>query len=62
MVRLIKDLALSLQWLGSLLWHGFKSWPGNFCMPQAQHPPTPQKVNKYEWQTGKHPPALCLNC
>ena len=27
----VKDLALSLLWLRLLLWHGFSSWPGNFC-------------------------------
>ena len=26
-VQLVKDLALSLQWLWSLLWFGFESWP-----------------------------------
>ena len=26
---------MSLLWQGSLLWHGFNSWPGNFCMPWA---------------------------
>ena len=28
----VTDLALSLQWHGSLLWHGLDPWPGNFCM------------------------------
>ena len=28
----VKDPALSLQQLRSLLWHGFDPWPGNFCM------------------------------
>ena len=28
----VKDLALSLQWLGLLLWHRFDPWPGNFYM------------------------------
>ena len=28
----VKDLALSLQWLGLLLWWGFSSWPRNFHM------------------------------
>ena len=28
----IKDLVLSLRWLGLLLWHGFDPWPGNICM------------------------------
>ena len=30
----IKYLVLSLQWLGSLLWHGFDPWPGKFRMLQ----------------------------
>ena len=32
----VKDLALSLLWLGSLTWLGFDLWPGNFCMPPVQ--------------------------
>jgi len=28
----IKDMALSLLWLGSLLRLGFDPWPWNFCM------------------------------
>ena len=31
----VKDPALSLLWLGSLLWHGFDPWCGNFCVLQA---------------------------
>ena len=31
----VKDLALSLLWLGPHLWPRFKSWPGNFQMPRA---------------------------
>ena len=31
----VKDTALSLLQLGSLLWHGFSPWPGNFHMPWA---------------------------
>ena len=27
---MVKDLALSLLWLGSLLWHEFEPWPGNY--------------------------------
>ena len=30
----IRDLALSLLWLGSLLWRGFQPWPRSFPMPQ----------------------------
>ena len=29
----VKYLALSLQWLGSLLQHGFNPWPRDFPMP-----------------------------
>ena len=32
----LKDLVLSLQQLGSLLWCGFHLWPGNFHILQAQ--------------------------
>ena len=32
----VKDLALSLQWLRSLLWCAFDPWPRNFCMPCVQ--------------------------
>lgn len=30
MAQWAEDLALSLRWLGSLLWQVFHSWPGNF--------------------------------
>ena len=36
MAQLVKDLVLSQQWLGLLLWHGFDPWPRNFHMLQAQ--------------------------
>ena len=29
----VKDLALSLQRLRLLLWHGFDPWAREFCMP-----------------------------
>ena len=32
----VKVPALSPQWPGSLLWHGFSPWPGNFHMPWVQ--------------------------
>ena len=32
----VKDLTLLLLWLGSLLWHSFSLWLGNFLMLQAQ--------------------------
>ena len=32
----VKDLALSLQWLRSLLRHGFYPWPKNLCIPMAK--------------------------
>ena len=42
MVQQVKDLALSLQWLGSLPLLGFDPWPRNFHMPPVQ----PKKQNK----------------
>ena len=33
MAQWVKDLALSLLWLGSLLWHKFDPWPWNLHMP-----------------------------
>ena len=35
MVQQVKDLVVSLQWLGLLLWSGFDPWPGNSHMPWA---------------------------
>ena len=35
MAKWVKDLMLSLQQLGLLLWHGFDPWPVNFHMPQT---------------------------
>ena len=32
----VKNQALSLMWLGSLLWHRFDPWSENVCMPQAE--------------------------
>ena len=32
--RQVKDLALSLLWLGLLLWYGFDPWPGE--VPHAK--------------------------
>ena len=36
MIQWVKDLALSLQQLRSLLWGGFNPWLGKFHMPQVQ--------------------------
>ena len=37
----MKDLVLSLLWLGSLLWLEFDPWPRNFCMLWVP----PRKIN-----------------
>ena len=42
----VKDPALSLQWLGSLLWRRFSPWPGNFHMPWAW----PKKIYYYVFE------------
>ena len=36
MVYWVKELVLSLQWLGLLLWSQFDFWPRNFHMPWSQ--------------------------
>ena len=36
MAQQVKDLVLSLQWLGSLLWILFDSWLRNFHTPWVQ--------------------------
>ena len=41
MVHQVKDLALSLQWLWSLLWLRFSPWPGSFYRPWVHPHPTP---------------------
>ena len=46
MAKWAKDMTLSLQQLGSLLWHGFDPWPGKFHMPCVQ----PEKKKKKENQ------------
>ena len=40
----VKDLALSVQHLGSLLWNGFDPWPGNFHMSWMWPPPKKKKT------------------
>ena len=46
MAQPVKDPALSLQWLGSLLWLKFEPWPRNFHMPQATQKKKKNTVNK----------------
>ena len=45
MTQQVKDCASSLQWLGSLPWHGFNPRPRNFHVPQMQ-PKKPWRVEK----------------
>ena len=47
MAHWVKDPALSLQWLRSMLGHKFDPWPGNFCMPQARQKNKPKLVEKH---------------
>ena len=55
MAQQVKDLALSLQWLGLLLWHRFNTWPGNFHMLWVQ----PKKVHKND-ASGPRGPICAL--
>ena len=49
MVPQVKDLALSLQWLRSLLWSRFDPQPQNFYMPTFG-----KKKKSKTKQTNKH--------
>ena len=42
----VKDPALFLLWLWSLLWFGFDPWPKNFCMPQCGQKQTNKQKQK----------------
>ena len=44
MAQYVKDLVLSLQQLGLLLWCGFDPWPRSFHRPQVQ----PEKKKRKE--------------
>ena len=50
MSQQIKDLALSLQWLGWLLWHRFESWPRE--LPHAVGAAKKEKEKK-GWVSGR---------
>ena len=47
-VQWVRDPVLSLQWLGSLLWHGLDPWPGNFCVLWART--KKKKKKKMKWK------------
>ena len=49
----VKDPALSLLWIRSLLWHGFNLWPRKFYMPQVQ--PKKKKKKKKAKTKPKNP-------
>ena len=42
----VKDPALSLLWLKSLLWLWFNPWLDNFCIPRVQPKPPKNKTKK----------------
>lgn len=47
----VNDLALSMQYHGSLLWHRFNPWPRNFCMSWAQPKTWEEKIKEAEIKT-----------
>ena len=62
MAQWVKDPALSVQWLGSLLWQGFHPWPQNFCMLWVQ-PKTKQKNLNHQLNNSEgRPHALWICC
>ena len=51
MAQKVEDPALSLQWLGLLLWLRFDPWPGHFHMSQAE----PKKLINFFFKRKKWP-------
>ena len=51
----VTDPALSLQQLGSLLWHRFDPWPGNFHMLQMWQNKTKAKTKTPGNNSNVHP-------
>ena len=55
MAQHIKDLVLSLLCLGSWLWCGFDSWPGNFRMLWVQPKKKENKTLDFWKNSNLHP-------
>ena len=55
MVQQVKHLALTLQWLGLVLWHAFDRWPGNFDMlwVEEKHLTFKKKKKKKRHKSGR---------
>lgn len=63
MVQQVKHLALTLRWLGLVLWHAFDLWPGNFDMlwVEEKHLTFKKKKKKAQiWQRADHSLAANL--
>ena len=52
MAQQVKDPALSPQPPGSLLWHRFDPWPGNFHMPGVWQKKKKKKKKRKEIRGG----------
>ena len=65
MVQQVKDLVLTLQWLGLLLWCEMGPWPGNFHMPRVRPKnQTKSKLNQknHKWdQTSPRTQGLAFS-
>ena len=63
MAQGVKDPALLLLWLRSMLWRKFNPWPGNFYIPWSQPKKEKEKsmlslTPYYSWETGLEQLAL----
>ena len=47
-MQLVKDLVLSLQWFGSLVWCRLDPWPRNFTMLRIQPKHTPAYIHTHQ--------------
>ena len=57
MAQQVKELALSLQWLGSLSWPGFNSWTWKCTYVRL----LPKEKSKREKQTDRNSKMQCLD-
>ena len=56
MAQQVKDLALSFQWLGLLLWLGFDTWPRYFCIAVGTAKKKKKSIRHFkQWEV-----ILCL--
>ena len=60
-VQWVQDPALSLQWLGSLLWHKFDPWPRYLHMLVGMIKETQKQKQKQKTKNKKKNPPMAVS-